>query len=109
MAAVGNNGKDLREIPKADWDKQRERFKDTACPRATKDLPCPYHANGERCFYSHDEFLIKKAKAKPDAKAKAKPKTKGKGKGDKGLTPEEKEFVPCRQFRTQAVCSFGDA
>ena len=33
----------LKQIPEEEWQKQREKFKDTACHRAVKGLPCAYH------------------------------------------------------------------
>ena len=80
MAAVGANGKELKQVTKEEWGKQRERFKETACPRAIKALPCPYHDEGGKCYYNHEEKIVAKAKSKVIPKAKAKGKDKDKGK-----------------------------
>ena len=87
------------------------KHKDTACPTAVKGFPCAYHDDGNKCFYNHEESVVRKAKETPEVKpkAKAKGKERGKGKGvSKGMTAEEKKLVPCRQFQTADGCRFGD-
>ena len=57
--------------------------KNVACPRIVKGETCKY---GDRCYYSHSQSTIDKAKAAPAAPAAQKGKASGKGQADKEWT-----------------------
>ena len=88
-AAAAGAGKEPKQIPKEEWTKQKEKHKDTACPRAVKGIPCAYHDDGNKCFYNHEEGVVRRAKEKTEAKSKAKGKKKTKEKA-KGGRPRKR-------------------
>jgi len=77
-----------------------------ACPRAVSGKPCYYHEEG-KCFYSHDDKKITKAKS-----ALVKPKGKGaggKGAGGKssGKGEKDKSKIQCI-FHKKGTCKGGE-
>ena len=67
---AGPNACPAQSLTEAQWQEQRDKYKDVACPKAVTGASCPFQADG-KCFYSHSANVIAKAKSKPMPEAKA--------------------------------------